>query len=274
MLPDLTGLRVVVTRPVDQAPPIIRALRDAGAEVMCYPALRIQPPPDREPLQRCLADLAACHVAIFVSTNAVAAVLDELVDVARWPATLQCAAIGKRTAQRLLDAGLRPTIVPDSPYDSETLLTDPRLQHLDGQRVIIFRGTTGRDLMATTLRERGAEVMYVPCYQRSGPDWDVSEFIHRCMATPIVPTPILAPPIADPNPLILFTSGESLDYFRAHLGLENWNLIADCTFVAGGSRVAALLQADANLRGEIITAADPTDGAMLAAVQSYVLGRT
>jgi len=53
--------------------------------------------------------------------------------------------------------------------DSEHLLQTLDLAALRGQRVLIVRGESGRELLADGLRDAGAEVCVVPAYRRSVP---------------------------------------------------------------------------------------------------------
>jgi uroporphyrinogen-III synthase len=62
-------------------------------------------------------------------------------------------------------AGIDPGLVPAA-GDSEALLAMPALQRLQTGKVVIFRGTGGRELLADALRVRGAHVEYVECYRR------------------------------------------------------------------------------------------------------------
>jgi uroporphyrinogen-III synthase len=50
--------------------------------------------------------------------------------------------------------------------NSEALLALPELQVLSDQRVIIFRGCGGREILGDTLMERGARVDYCELYRR------------------------------------------------------------------------------------------------------------
>jgi uroporphyrinogen-III synthase len=65
-------------------------------------------------------------------------------------------------------------IAPTERFDSEGLLALPELQDVAGQRVMIFRGDGGRELLGDTLKARGAAVEYVTCYLRRKPELDTS----------------------------------------------------------------------------------------------------
>ncbi|MFV5216011.1 uroporphyrinogen-III synthase [Azonexus caeni] len=167
----LAGRRIVVTRPRDQAAPLARLIAAAGGDALLFPLLEIAPAEDRRPLEALARQLADYRLAVFVSPNAVAHALPTLLAAGDWPASLIPAAVGPGTVRALEEAGIAGCIAPRERFDSEGLLALPELAPaaVAGCRVAILRGDGGRELLADTLRQRGASVDAVTCYQRSGP---------------------------------------------------------------------------------------------------------
>lgn len=167
----LAGRCVVVTRPRHQAAELVERLTAAGAEPLVHPLLEIEAAADAAPLDAAIARLADYRFAAFVSPNAVAFALPAIAASGGWPADLQALAVGPGTVRALADHGVRNTIAPTERFDSEALLALPQLApgQVAGRRVAIFRGDGGRDLLADTLRVRGATVDCVTCYRRRGP---------------------------------------------------------------------------------------------------------
>ena len=165
----LAGKTIVVTRPRDQAGELAGAIAAQGGEALLLPLLEIGPPADPAPLAATvLADYA---VAVFISPNAVAYSLPALLARQPWPAGLLPAAVGQGTVKALAALGIAGCIAPTERFDSEALLALPELQaqRVDGKRIAIFRGDGGRELLADTLRQRGALVDCIACYRRSPP---------------------------------------------------------------------------------------------------------
>ncbi len=158
----LLGVGVLVTRPEQQAMPLCRLLAAEGAAGFQFPAIEIKPLTGRGGLLGNLGKLERFDWIVFVSANAVrfgAQLLAEKRD-------LRLAAVGPATARALNQAGYRVSIVPAEGSDSEGLLADSRLQNLAGRRVLIVKGSGGRELLATALAQRGAIVELADVYER------------------------------------------------------------------------------------------------------------
>ena len=167
----LAGRVVAVTRPAAQASPLAEAIAAEGGVPLLFPLLDIAPAADPQPLIAAAGRLASYDWAIFISPNAVDYALPVLLDSAPWPAHLRPATVGPGTARALAARGIGDCLAPSERFDSEALLALPELaaERMAGRRVAIFRGDGGRELLADTLRARGASVDGIACYRRSPP---------------------------------------------------------------------------------------------------------
>jgi uroporphyrinogen-III synthase len=157
----LLGVGVLVTRPRMQATELVNAVENAGGTAFCFPVLEIVPFEALD-IRNSVAHLGKPDIVIFVSRNAVEHGI-EFTDGGR------IAVIGPATAQAVSAAGRVVDIAPAEGFDSEHLLAEPELRDVAGKRVRIIRGTDGRELLADTLKARGARVEYLSVYERRPP---------------------------------------------------------------------------------------------------------
>ena len=171
MTPPLAGRRILVTRPQAQAAGLAAQIAAHGGEAVCFPLIEISPIDDWSAFDAATARLDDVALVVFISPNAVDFSLPRLLAARPWPRPPQVAAIGPGTVRRLADFGISGVIVPAARFDSEALLELSPLQSaaVVGKRVLILRGNGGRELLAETLRARGAVVDCVTCYRRSAP---------------------------------------------------------------------------------------------------------
>ena len=172
----LAGRTIVVTRPQAQAAPLAEAIVAAGGKPLIFPLLEISPASNPQALVEVATRLAEYSLAVFISPNAADHAMPEILAHGAWPATLIPAAVGQGTVKVLAALGIHGCIAPSERFDSEALLELSELaaERVKGKRVAIFRGDGGRELLADTLRERGAMVDCITCYRRSGPSAGVA----------------------------------------------------------------------------------------------------
>lgn len=250
----LQGLHVAVTRPAHQAAGFRQALEQAGAIVIPLPLIAIHPPDNSAAIALVVSQLPRYDTAIFISTNAVEYGLQVLSPAQH--ATLHqltLGAIGKRTAQVLQAYGFMPDWVPTHGFTSEDFLALPQTQDVAGRRVLIFRGQGGRELLADTLRERGAQVTYLDVYQRICVPVDAShlKYLHEQRQLDI----------------ITFTSSEGLLNLLSLLDNPDW--IKTVPLLVGSQRMCATAR-NAGWTGTIRIADNPSDEAMLRALKHWV----
>ncbi len=194
----LADISVLVTRPVDQSVRLTKRLQELGAEVIAFPALTIIGPQKPEALNQRLIEIEYYDWSVFVSPTAVQFGLAALRQIAPDSlAKINAAAVGAGTASALRKAGCRNVVVPEAGADSEDLLALPEFADLTGRRVLILRGEGGRELIADTLRARGAQVDYAECYRRVCPVTD--------------PAPLVAALAAQRIQAVTVFSSETLD---------------------------------------------------------------
>lgn len=173
----LAGRGILVTRPIEQAAVLAQGIREAGGEALIFPAMEIVQVTDAA-IAACIAQLHTFDAAIFISPNAARYGLAAINAQRNWPTHIQVYALGPGTARELAQQGMADIIQPDG-QDTEALLSLPQLNAVRNQRIVIFRGVGGRELLADTLRTRGAEVVYAECYRRVRPDGDAQAVIQR-----------------------------------------------------------------------------------------------
>ena len=168
---SLKGLKILVTRPADQADRLLHAIVRAGGQAASFPLIEIVPvndPTRLAELKHLIQDLDQYQLLIFISSNAARYGLQWIDQYwPQFPVGLEVVAVGPATAAALSSL---PCEVQTSAAGmlSEDLLQLPVLRAVAGKKVALFRGVGGRELLAETLRGRGAQVDYIETYQRIG----------------------------------------------------------------------------------------------------------
>jgi uroporphyrinogen-III synthase len=244
----LAGKRIVITRPKGQAQHLAQLVTEAGGEPLCIPAIEILPLADPSAFSAVADRLESFDLAIFVSRNAVRSAL-ALLAGKPWPAGLKVATVGQGSREELEARGFAGVIAPAVQSDSEALLALPELASVSGQRIVIFRGDSGRGLLGEELGRRGASVEYAACYRR------------------VRPAPGELPRLWQAGvDAVTVSSADGLENFLQMLGAEASRRLAAIPLVVPHARVAE----QAAQRGFArVLVAGPRDAQMVAALVAY-----
>lgn len=210
-------MRVLVTRPAGQAGEWVGALRAAGIEAEALPLIGIEPPADRAPVREAWAAVATFQLVMFVSPNAAAHFFALQPPDRDWPAGVLAGSPGPGTTAALKRLGVPAAAIVEPPsdaaqFDSESLWQVIGDLPWQGSRVLIVRGTSGRDWLAARLAERGATLSFVAAYQRAAPRLDGAG------------AAILARALAEPaQHLWFFSSSEAIDHLDALAPGTDWS---------------------------------------------------
>lgn len=181
----LAGISVLLTRPATQAVGIAQTVRSLGGNVVSLPLLEIEAisePVAVEKLKSSIMALDNYDAAIFISTNAATLGVEWIENY--WPQLplgIVAYAVGPGTAEILRQLPWQ-VHCSEAGVTSEDLLALPGLLDVKGKRIALFRGQGGRELIAESLRTRGARVDYLELYARKVPQYsrgDVLQQIER-----------------------------------------------------------------------------------------------
>lgn len=242
-LAPLTGLTVVVTRPHPQAMLLSERVKALGGSALICPAITIEAIPT-------LAQLDVYDWVIFLSVNAVEHGLQCV------PETVPMAAIGPATAKAIQSMKRDVQILAPAPFTSEAFLSLPQMHAVTGKRIAIVRGEGGRELLAETLIERGAQVDNITVYRR----------------VPLPPTPQALNQLSELRqqsvpPLLTFTSAEIMQHWITFM-MPLDNAIRFDPLVVASSRIADLARTH-GLQGECLTATAASEDALIGAMANW-----
>ena len=251
---SLAGVRVLVTRPRDQAGPLVAAIEARGGVAFVFPAIEIAPVREAAPALGVLQRLDRYDVAVFVSVNAVngAAALQR--EGARWPEHLDIVAQGDATRRALCDRGLGSRIRATGRFGSEALLEVPPLARAEvsGKRVALFKGVGGRERLANELQRRGAKVDFAEVYRRERPAADPREVLRRGRD-------------GEFNHIVV-TSGEAARNLFAMLAKPQGDWLCESSYVAISARVARVLR-ECGARRAVLVAPQANDAGLVEALE-------
>lgn len=270
MMPAAT---VILCRPAGQNEALAERLRAAGRELVNLPALSLTASTD-EPLP----SLTGIDLVMFVSGNAARFFLDRRLREdpgAVWPAQVAAATVGPGSAAAVRahpSFGAQAELVTPptcaAQFDSEALWNTLQARQQALRKVLIVRGTQGRDWLATRLREAGVDVRIHTAYRREPASWTAQAAITlQTLAARHAPA------------VWLLTSVEGVDALVAQVqahGLATWWLQG--RFVVTHPRIAAhvtqVWQAISAAHGEgegtiVLQTCPAGDDAVVAAIESF-----
>lgn len=164
----LAGRCVVITRMREQARALAGPLEALGAEVLVMPVLAIADPPDPRMLAEAVGSLDTYDWVVLTSTNAVdrfMAVVERVVGARDALKRTKLAAIGRGTADRMLECGLEPDLMPKTARGEGMAAAFAEIGVGTGVRVLVPRALKAREVLPEELRGMGVEVDVVPAYQ-------------------------------------------------------------------------------------------------------------
>ena len=243
----LTGIGIAITRPINQAKKLAALIEQAGGTPILFPLIEIEPLKDYSQFEAVTSEIETYDWAIFISSNAVQNGMPRLLKQGI-PSNLKFAAIGPVTASELQSFGVKDVLIPNDRFDSESLLALDEMHAMQDNKVMIFRGVGGRDVLAESLKARGAQVSFAECYQRINPQTNCDLLANLYREKKLH--------------AIVVTSSEAMRHLLDLAGDADW--LQHVTLFVNHARIADLPR---QLGLKVLVADAPGDEAMLALLQ-------
>jgi uroporphyrinogen-III synthase len=246
----LEGATVLITRPAGTASAFLRQARSLGAQAIAVPGLSLR----AADFVRTHSESGAFDAWIFTSPAAVRFAAG-ILPPRRLRPKLQAFAIGDGTARALARQGIAAT-TPDVRADSEGLLALAELKRIRGRRIALVGAPGGREIIAPTLRRRGARVDALHVYRREAPRLTRRHFdAIEAAADPLI---------------MLVSSGEALGHLVARLPVQLLDRLRSQPLIVSSARLVGIARAHGF--AEIVQARSAAPRDLLAAAAA-ALGR-
>ena len=235
---------VLITRPEAEATALAAILKRRGMQTVNMPAFRFEPGLSKLNFSNAWNN-GDRRLAIFSSPRAVEFGLQQLPP--GFLADVEIAAIGPATRERLETAGHKVAIVPESEFNSESLLKHPALVSNPG-KAVIFAAPGGRQRLFLGLAALGWKTQFAYVYR----------------AVPLQPGKQETQTLLQAEHILsLWTSSNAMDHLAGHLDSIAWDHICAGDFVVTSERLAKI--ASHYCKGRITVSDGPGNDALVIA---------
>ncbi|PJG85528.1 uroporphyrinogen-III synthase [Conservatibacter flavescens] len=220
-------MAVLVARPGEQGVNLTERLNKVGVAALHLPFFRIESGTELNLLSQKLCQLKAGDYVVAVSRHAIEFAHQTLTATGfHWRNDLCYFAVGQRTAEHFSALSEQSVSYPYDKETSEGLLALPSMSYnaLQDKRVLLLRGNGGRELFSTEVRQRGAQLDIIECYQRQPIEYDNVEQTSMCIRAGISQ--------------IVITSGEMLTYLMDFVPKSEHNWLKSCRLITVSERIA------------------------------------
>lgn len=238
-------MKVLVTRPQDQADGLVEQLQQLNFEITAIPMLatvQSVTAASDDQLRSLAAGALRANYAVFISSNAVRYTAQHLAEqTLEWPKAVPCVAIGNATKHAVLANGwpLHSRDIGEQ-RSSEKLLEMLLSIEPDATAAVIVSGKGGRKTLQHGLEQAGIEVHSVETYQRLRPDYPIdsltaqlTQFLHNERTQHSVGQ-------AHDKNVVIFASGETLNNFAYYAAKTGLSELFELPCLVPSPRVASL----------------------------------
>jgi uroporphyrinogen III methyltransferase/synthase len=177
-------------------------LMEKGARVLYIPTIEIRAVEPNKRLQDAIKNISNYYVIIFTSVNSVSIFFNKLMEAGKDTRTLRdikIIPIGRATATLLTMRGITPDFIPQT-YTSEGIVEILKKLKIKGNRFLLPRAETGRDVLIEFIKKQGGICDVIPIYKTTLPKKGVA--------------------LTEKPDVITFTSSSTVDNFVAIYGKQ------------------------------------------------------
>ncbi len=239
----LEGKRVVITRPVEQSDEFASLLSALGGKPVKFPVIAVAPPDSWDAADRAIDNLNGYGWVIFTSVNGVRSFIGRLIDrekdIKEAFYGVKICTVGSKTADTVEQYGLRVDFVPEE-FRAEAIAEGFRKIGTVGEKILIPRAQTGREILPEELTQMGMKVDVIPTYQVVPRNIDASWLKAMLKNREI--------------DVVTFTSGSCVRNFIEFLGSEEYKILLTGVKIACISPVTAEAVSKYGLKADIVPA--------------------
>ena len=253
---SLTGIRIVITRAVEQSSDLVAKLERLGAIPISLPLVSFSTPENFEPLDAALRRWQEFDWVLFTSANAVQSIATRAaatnLGILKPTNRPQIAAVGPATNEAAIKAGLHVTHVAKTHLG--LALAEELAAQLRNKAVFLPRSDRANPDLPAALKKLGAKVTEIVAYHTLPPT-----NVDRARVSEV---------LDENSDVALFFSPSAVNNLADLIGRESLAALQSKIAIAavGPVTTAALRNHGVS---KIITAADTTPAAIIAALESH-----